>query len=949
MGEIKPTEKQGELIKSKDGIYLVDAGPGTGKTFTITQRYIHLLKDESIEPENVLLLTFTENAAEQMKKKVIVSSDYNPAKLRDAPISTFHSHCKKILDLYGFNAPQFLGINDGITSSIKIMENEALEAQYFQQFFYTFIENSTEHNDFFPVFSNHRQLLSLIKNLSAKGIFPTKNDWYQNSENYLKGDFEHFKELFKIENAPRGENHSKLKSLLNSYGKDKCYLKNAPTKNEIRGPSKTPQIDDVFAERSFNEDRDALIKFIHDVYFAYIEYALSRNYLNFSFLIMFTYFLLCEDHEIRKESQFEYVMVDEFQDTNEIQFKLVLLLSKNGNIFVVGDWKQSIYGFQYATVENIQNFNERLKQYREELNKDFKRIEYSVNKVINKELDKNHRSIQKIIDFSEQSLIIKAIENEIIDSASIQENITHLQAVRDNIDTKIEVIANDNEFEAILTKIKEIVNNPEYKIEDENKELRLPNYGDIAILTRTRKFGIELQKVARKYGIPVSYEAGIELFKTDPAILLLAWLRILNDKKSLKGWAVILEEADYVMDEIKNILSSHHYPLNMTAFKEELLKNEEISTIARRVFEKYGINNGYTDKIIEVLQGIFNDSFMKIGDFVQFIVNNIEAGNTYVIDSGTKKNIVKIQTIHAAKGLEYPIVFISDINLRRFPSSKSDVKFIIYDDTIGLRQKRIYSEDPRPYVYDNWKTEILTKTISKDYDEDRRLFYVAITRARDHLFLTSNTRRSSSFFKDLEGVETVEIVPHLEVVEKPFEEEINVLEIETPKSRAPIKLSVHAIMDKVSGTEGEGSEYGTKVHKFAELYANREEVEPENVDEENTKKFIDDLKGDLITEKFCLLPFEINGAGTRKIVLNGIIDLIHILGEEIQIIDYKTDRNKKGEKEYRKQLSVYYHVLNELYPEKKVTSNIFYTYKGELCQINPLSIEELKKILSDRV
>ena len=117
------------------------------------------------------------------------------------------------------------------------------------------------------------------------------------------------------------------------------------------------QIPADVAECVFEDDRTALKQFVHDVYHAYLEFALRRNYLNFGFLQLFAFVLLCEDHDLRERLGYEYVMVDEFQDSSEIQFKLMLLLAGTDNICVVGDWKQSIYSFQYADVDNIREFD----------------------------------------------------------------------------------------------------------------------------------------------------------------------------------------------------------------------------------------------------------------------------------------------------------------------------------------------------------------------------------------------------------------------------------------------------------------------------------------------------------------------------------------------------------------------------------------------------------------
>lgn len=950
-----PNTKQAKLINNTEGIYLVDAGAGTGKTFTVTKRYAELLKKEGIEPNDILLITFTNNAANEMKEEVMNQTNDNSSKLRDAPISTFHSLCKNLLDAHGFSSPKELGINDNITSTTRIIENQVQEKKEFRNYYYNFIDNNPEYNDFYKIIKDPGELLDLIKSLGAKGIFPTKNNWYRNGEKYLNGNFKKFKEKFNEINKPRndGSKQSILRKKLGNYNRNKIYLCDAPRKDQIRGKKK---IKDEFAKKAFQEDRTRLKKFIHDIYYQYIQYVLGRNYLNFQFLMMFAYVLLCEDHSLRENLDYEYVMVDEFQDTNEIQFKLSMLLSKKDNLAVVGDWKQSIYKFKYASVENIIKFKSRLKKYKKELNQNHKRINYQVKEINKIDLTNNYRSTQRILDFSENSLGLEATSYEDLDKQEIKDKITSLESDREEnskVKTRIEALKSEEEIESILTKIHEVVDNPDYKIEDED-ELRCPEYGDIAILTRTRKFGLKLQDKAEKLKIPVAYESGVELFKTNPSKLLLAWLRILENKNSKRGWSVILEKNGYKIDIIDHILQNKDYPDNILEFRSRL-KGNVISKIARKVFERYGMDNNFTDKIIEVLQTVFNNSNISVGEIIQFIEKNIRAEEIYDVDSGYEEDVVKIQTIHAAKGLEYPIVFIVDINSHKFPNTNTDSKNIQYKDTIGIRQKKIYSEKPNPYPYDNWHSQILFKCF-QNYDEERRLMYVAMTRAQDHLLLTSKQDRSSRFFEEIENlieeteepnIQLYELEPELKELPQTEKSKEKVFRIEEPKEKAPIKLSVHGIMEteKIETEEteqAEGTEYGTKVHEFAEKYVQNKDLEPSNKDEQNVKALIDRLDGELITEEPCILPLQTKN---RKVTLRGIIDLLHLTNKEIQIIDYKTDRTKKYQKEYKKQLSVYYKIIEQVFNNKNVSAHIYYTNNKELTKIKPLKQKEIKKII----
>ncbi|MFW6142427.1 MAG: UvrD-helicase domain-containing protein, partial [Candidatus Saliniplasma sp.] len=238
MSEKVPKDGQKELIQQTEGVYVADAGPGTGKTFTISLRYAHLLKKRDVSPNDILLVTFTDNAAENMKERIINTSNYDKSALRDAPISTFHSYCNKILNRYGHEAPKILGIDDRITQSTTVIENDILEKQEFSSFMSDFMDKNPKYNHFYCILYDKSELLNLIRSLGAKGIFPTKDGWFRNSERYLDGNFQEFKQLFDEINELRpgvnGPKQSLLRKKLNGY-KKKCFLPDAPPHYDIRG------------------------------------------------------------------------------------------------------------------------------------------------------------------------------------------------------------------------------------------------------------------------------------------------------------------------------------------------------------------------------------------------------------------------------------------------------------------------------------------------------------------------------------------------------------------------------------------------------------------------------------------------------------------------------------------------------------------------------------------
>ena len=935
-----PNPSQQRLIDSTDGLYLVDAGAGTGKTFSVTRRYSAIVDQPSVEPEDVVLITFTRNAAREMKDRIVSHSSYTTRELADAPIQTFHSLCSDILDRYGSNAPQYLGIDDTLSRSSDVIEESAIESSLFAEFISTFTDSCPEHHPILRVVTNPGELRSVLNNLAARGIFPTKDGWYRDGRSKLLGDLDGLLDAVEAVNQPRngGRKQSVLKKKLYRYGKDSTFLPDALSKPTVRGNEKAVPVDPI--KTAFNSDRSDLIAFIHDLYFSYLEFALARNYLTFSMLQLYTFVLLCENSDTRSELAFEYTMIDEFQDTSEIQFKLALLLAGTENICVVGDWKQSIYSFQYATVENITQFGDRLTQFTNELNSNHTRITYPTTPVETIELEQNYRSTQEILDFAEHALTTPSKKSESIDAESIRERIVHLFSNSTYDETQIEALQSQDETLAVLSKIDEIVGNPAYAIEQDG-DLIEPSYGDIAVLTRTHDFGRELLSVAEEYHLPVAYEGGVELFRSDAAKRLLAWLRILESDAD-RGWSLVLEDAGYGMSEIKHILKKEAYPTEMIEFRDALASLTVVSSVARRVFDRYGHDGPIADALVGQIQSAHDQTTMTIGDLSQYIKTNIENGNTYDISTPAGTDSVTVQTIHAAKGLEYPIVIVANMNQRKFPPSGGGPTAISYDSLIGIRQRYLYDDvHSQPHQYDNWRYDLLNKCLPDQADEERRLLYVAITRAQQHVLFTA--QEPNQFLTDL-PVPIDEYEPS-EPTEETQQTEQSTLSVPIPDVEEPVGYSPHSLMAEEvyeSVTEGRGMEFGTQVHEFAEDYVAGITTEPTNDDERAVVSLIDSLTGEIHMEEDVYLPLTADGA---DVMVRGIVDLFCVHDDRVEIIDFKTDLSRYAESEYQKQLSVYYHVIRSVYPDRQVSVEILYTATGERQPIEPLSKNDLKELI----
>lgn len=954
MSDLSPNEQQRKLIHSIDGLHLVDAGAGTGKTFTITRRYANILSETEAAPDDILLVTFTRAAAAEMRDRIVRQTDYDVTQLQHAPIGTFHAHALRLLRRFGHNAPKYLGIDDHIASSVNIVEDGVRERTLFGEFVSQFTDRHPEYEPFISLLYDPRGLASLVAELAAKGVVPTAEGWYRNTGKLLSGDREEYFEAFERANTPNdGANGPINSDARNAVGgwDESGYTPDAPSKAEIHDD---PRIEPSWIEQAYDENRSTLFEFVHDVYFEYLRFLIQRNVLTQGFVLVLAYVLLCENDAVRSAVGHEYVTIDEFQDTNVVQFKLALLLSQTENICVVGDWKQSIYGFQYTTIENIRNFESRIKRYKDELNGDRRRINYDVSEVKRIPLVENYRSTESILERADSTLTISASSRETVSNVDI----VQLEATNYVDNSKIERYTADDEYDLILDRIQHVVGNDEYAVERydeprpdadapverrvtaERERLGPPSLDDIAILTRKRKFARELLRRAEEYGVPMAYRGGLQLFDTPEAKLILAWLRI-SESNDNRGWAVALERAGYPLEEAKRVIEERDYPHDMVAFRETLRELRGIGGFAQTVLKKYGRETAIGDSLIDYLTDSYENGLVPRGEVIDEIVSKMESGETVEVDMSPGTEAVTLQTIHSVKGLEYPIVLLSNLNQGSFPHyGRGPSSPIVYDEALGLRQRRRYAAlDGKPYVYGHWQYDLLKTVLPSSYDEERRLFYVAVTRAKRHVLLTAGEEPSSFFDEFPAPVESLDASPE-EMDERADEADQFTAEIShKPSTR---RTGVHSIMDDSvyeGGGGGRGAEFGQRIHDFAEAYAEGDPLAPETADQTAVATFIDGLEGDLYPEETVLFPINVEPHTT----LTGIVDLLHVTPERVDIVDWKTDQSRRAHQEYRLQLSVYYHVLRHEYPERVIRPIVFYTADDDPVVVDPAPVATIEE------
>ncbi len=472
------------------------------------------------------------------------------------------------------------------------------------------------------------------------------------------------------------------------------------------------------------------LEYAYIVYHKYQQRLRQANAMDFDDLLFNMNVLIAKYPNIctKYQERFQYILVDEYQDTNYAQYKIVTALAlPQNNLCVVGDDAQSIYAFRGATITNILSFQ---KQYQEA--KLFK-------------LEQNYRSTQTIVNTANS--LIKAnkqqIHKEVFSEKEIGKKIPVL-----NFDSEVE------EAEYVISTIQQ-------KVRREGRD-----YDEFAILYRSKSLSRTLEKACFRNSIPHCIYGGLPFYQHKEIKDVLAYFRLISnvqDEESLKR--IIKTFVEGVGETtIGKVLATAHQ-LNIPAFDiiqsptqydvaiskatqnklvvfanminefRKQITNLNAYELAELVFEKnYILENAKKDKTEEGKEIVKNLKSL-IQDIKEFVNEQCEEGNEFVPitdylaevalrtdqDTNNKEPKVSLMTVHAAKGLEFPFVFIVGLENNVFPSAHAE--------TIKAKE------------------------------EERRLFYVAITRAEEECTFTYVRNRfhifeplsSSTFLNDIDN------------------------------------------------------------------------------------------------------------------------------------------------------------------------------------------------------
>lgn len=971
-------ESQKKIAETTDGFVVVDAGPGTGKTHTVVARCVNILLRKDIGPKDLIMLTFTRNAATEMKERVqstlaqlhdkgAFSSDqmenereyHRVSSLsKQIYIGTFDSYCLSIVRQYPSHIRKFFNLEHDLNSNSGITENESLNRLYFSRFLDRFMdEKGPAYGDLAAsVVGTPSDVEKIINVLMSRGIFPRitsegRRYWFGgNDGNDLYGDVDVLKDL--------------LSGLTKNVTQDPDKFSDALLADGItEGINEhTPKMRTAAAE----DDRSGLILLIHDIYLSFIAQCVKDGHMTFGLVSMFAFVILYSDRNARENLSTRYLIVDEFQDTNSNQMMISLMSLREPNLCVVGDWKQGIYGFRFVSVENILNFDERTRMFRRFLNDDADRIPFAIpDEIIQIPLTKNYRSSQTIIDKAYEALLIPGTDKEDMDP-DITSKITNIFSQRTDIGDNtgfrcITCKSKEDEICEVLRVIGDYVDSDKYCVAtgDTENPFRSPEYRDIAILCRDLKSCRAIYEECLEHRIPAFLQGELDVMSSREGKLILAWLKYITNDRDDWGIVPILADLNYPSSEITWMRGydaekkTDCIPEELKAFRKHLRgKRRRITELISDIFSFYGLDNDNTQAIITILSSAHRGSLMTISDLIRIIESDIANGTKYTIDGLPESNAVMIQTLHKSKGLEYPIVIIPRVDRSSFPMTPKSNDIIFFRDITGIRCRNTVVEyNKEKKVSPSWKTQLVSKAMKPDYSEERRLLFVGISRAKQYAVLIAGDKQSQFFVHYSEaGVESGREGP---IPVRTVQSDVRIPRPEIPTFRPRRKnIPVHDLMvlenEGISTSEesdeigGRGMIYGTKVHDLAELLVRGVSLDGRTFEEYpqvvRAKKIIDGLRSDgavLTAEIDCALPLnELN------VTVNGRIDMFAEFSDHIEVHDWKTDVEPFFKNEYMIQLSVYAYVLVHL-KKKPVECHIDWLTQDAVDVFPPVPMETI--------
>ncbi len=695
----KPNERQQQCIDTINGKVMVLAGPGTGKTFTVTKRIARMLAD-GIKPNKILCLTFSDAAASEMKTRLnneagIIASAVN--------IYTYHSFCNEIIKMY----PDRFGVSQNISLINSTLERELMVETIDEADIRAFIS---------PRGGKYLYIDTFLKSVSKLKALRT------NKENYLKN----------IETNP--DLMPRIKIL-------QSEIEEKQKKGDTRIVTRLNEIAKI-------EEKIEKAKEIWNIYEIYTKKMTEHDLIDFSDMINLVIDKFEEDNTFLKEvsNHYKYFMVDEYQDTNDLQNKVLFnLLDANDykNVFVVGDDDQIIYGFQGANSENVDNF---LRKYPD-------------TKVIC--LVENNRSTQSILDLSYRIVTqdtTRLENNPLFQAHNIEKK---LKAKNKKIIAKEQKIKRwqfgelVQEYNYIAQDIQKLIDSENCPVDEKTGEKKL---SEIAVISTKKSELREFEELLKAKNIPCQLNEGLDIFKIRSVITIYFYMKALNNRinDSDKLFGLLLTEPfcinlnDYnrLQKEFKKQNTEHNDFIANMKRPFGWINPKKISEFVNtfEYLQTYAATNNLRNTIIEIINrtGILKffyncdinklenilgikkitneaDDLMRLNSSANLndFVSRLEYAHANNIEITTDKNTVvqnavQLLTYHASKGREFEYVYLPNLIENNWEKFKMPGEYkLITEQTPEDDEKELKTD-----------SELLKK------------FFVGITRAKYGLVLS---------------------------------------------------------------------------------------------------------------------------------------------------------------------------------------------------------------------
>ena len=836
---LTPSQQQALEI---DRHICVTAGAGSGKTTVLVDRYLKILREGNVDPQEIVAITFTEKAAAEMKERII--EELSPQeegdgseqdnslqgfreKMSTAHISTIHAFCSRILREFPFQAgvPANFSILQGIDQKLSLQQiiRETLRdiATNLNDPHRTELTRLLQRYggqqklvDFFVTMINQRDVVAqLMRDIySERSVSEIRDSWEQDMLTELmslvdvaefirclnvvlqiaKGkkaeavrDLTRQLEIVYAENPNSSEMPNLLKQIaipitikngniaISAFIGTRVDTTDIDTEiNRLVSAAKKIKALPLLEEEKdeVETDDDFLIRTTRDLLTLYkrisTEYQtakLSQGKLDFTDLQLRTRDLLRNNKEIRQTliKRHKYYMVDEYQDTNELQYELVMLLTnelQSANLFIVGDPKQSIYGFRGADVRVFEKTKQKIIDGNED--SDIR-------------LTENFRSLRDPVGFVNyffNHLMGDGSEN---DFEVEYEALTQARPVKTNGAVEILLGKQGEDSADEYTLIAQHIKNMRESgatISERGKngaeEERPIAYGDIAILIRSRRHLPDIENALLEADIPHLTTGGVGFYQRQEIYDIWNYLNFLNEptenQVSLAAilrspafgisdtelYEISLQEAANFWDKAQkyqthsdNLRTAIATLKRHSQFARRMPVNQLIVTIVNETGMIGTLKTGKQgeqrwsnyQKLLELARNFDGDENKPIlPDFIEFldilITEEPQEGQAPIEASS---GAVRIMTIHAAKGLQFPIVILPRLDR----GAQIDREPFI-DEAFGIGFSPLKPDDGYRKTEPEIVAHIKNRGSAKETAEKKRLFYVGATRAQDRLILS---------------------------------------------------------------------------------------------------------------------------------------------------------------------------------------------------------------------